>query len=249
MKNGKQYFKNWCERVGKKSLQKTTKEKGGSYRAGFKGEDPGHFTRWEAWTALEKNTLYLASISNTQRPKSGRQGTTVGLGLCPAPRPGAAPSQSLSRRVLLLLLYALPFPIFLHFLHFVPIALTLEYWGPWKYRKGSFLFKSPFSVQSNSSPRGWYESWGEAQFGSGEFPSGMRVWRETNTHKNRIQESRSIGIATQRGGQWLVESSWDWSSLPQRLTGKECPSAILPNHYSKSPWSRASLFMYSSKWY
>lgn len=110
--------------------------------------------------------MYFASISNTQRPKSGRQGTTVGLGLCPAPRPEAAPSQSLSRRVLLLLPYALPFPIFLHFLHFVPIALTLEYWGPWKYRKGSFLFKSPFSVESNSSPREWYESWGEAQFGS-----------------------------------------------------------------------------------
>lgn len=104
----------------------------------------------------------------------------------PRPRRRAAPNQSLSRVLLLRLPYALPLPTYLHFLLFVPIALTLGYWVSWKYRKGSFTGasrpKSPFSVQPpNTFPRGWCEFWGEAQFGSsccflsGEFPSGLRV--------------------------------------------------------------------------
>lgn len=80
--------------------------------------------------------------------------------------------------------------------------------------------------------------------------SGLRVWRETSTHKSRIKESRSTGIATQRGGQKgtvLVEFSWDCSSLPQRLARKECPSAILPNDYLQISLEQG-IVMYSSKW-
>lgn len=44
MKNGKQYL-NSARGLKGGVFRKTTKEKGGSYRAGFKGKDPGHFTK------------------------------------------------------------------------------------------------------------------------------------------------------------------------------------------------------------
>ena len=64
-----------------------------------------------------------------------------GLGL-----PEASPSPGSSPYCVMLCLF--------QYSHYVPIALTLGYWGPPKYRKESFLVKSLFSVQSpNSSPR------------------------------------------------------------------------------------------------
>lgn len=148
------------------------------------------------------------------------------------------------------LMLPLPFPTYLHFLHYAQIALTLGYWVPWKYRKGSFQSKSPFTAQpSTSAPPGnrmwilgWSTIWIELYFIRKNF-SGLRVERKTNTHKSRIKESRRIGIGTQQGQQWPVQLGWDWRNLLQRQTGKqqELPSAILANHDLQFSLEQASI--------
>lgn len=254
MKNGKRYFnsaRGW-ERVFRKSQKKRVAptEPGSKGSILVISQDEKH---WQHWRKTHC-TLHPFPISSAQS-QSGR-GPMWDSAYPQSPRPGAAPNQSLSR-ILLWLPYALLLPIYLHFLHSVPIALTLEYWVSWKYRKGRFFYQvSLLCTTYQHFPQGvvWILGrstiWIELLLLSGKFPSGLRVWRETSTHKSRIKESRSIGIATQRGGQKgtvLVEFSWDCSSLPQRLSRKKCPSAILPNHYLQISLEQG-IIMYSRKW-
>lgn len=168
---------------GKKgSPEKPQRKRVASTELGSEGENPGRFTRWEAWTALEKNTLYFASISIPSTQNQAGSGPVAGLDSLPASQTWGsltpAPPQGL-----LLLPYALPLPIHLCFLHFVPIALALGYYIPWgirKYRKESFLPKPPFSVQSlNSSPREHNEFRGEAQFGLSCCFTRISFWAES----------------------------------------------------------------------
>lgn len=165
MKNGKQYLnsaKGWQGGI----FRKTTKEKGGFYRAGFKGEDPGHHKMRSMDSTGEKH-IVLCFHFQDPAPKVGQAGGLKwGLGLPPGPQiwgsPKLAPLQGSPPTA-----YALPLPIYLYSFHFVPTALILGCLVSEKYRKGSFLSKSPFSVQSpNSSPREWCEFQGEAQFRS-----------------------------------------------------------------------------------
>lgn len=191
--------------------------------------------------STEKNTLYFASISNTQRPKSDRQRTCRGQDLPPAFGEGRAasncPSPASSSAS------ALPLPRNLQVLHFVPIALTLGLFVPWwirKYTKKRASYPSlppPYS-SSTLPPGSGLDSGEKHNFNRAviwlEFPSGLRVWSETNTHQSRIKESESVGHpACGTVPTWGGEAGMEVAC--PRGPWERMPSGNSSNHYSESP--------------
>lgn len=169
--------------MGREGLQKNHKGKGWLLQSWVQrgrilavSQDEKHGQHWRKTHC----TLHPFPIPSTQNQAGS--GPVAGLDSLPASQTWGSLTRA-QPQGLLLLPYALPLPIHLGFLHFVPIALALGYYVPWwirKYRKESFLPKPPFSVQSlNSSPREHNEFRGEAQFGLSCCFTRISFWAES----------------------------------------------------------------------
>lgn len=120
-----------CERVGKRSLQKTRKEKGGSYGSKVQRRGPWPFHKMRSMDSTGEKHIVLCIQFQYPASKVRQAGDLRWDWITPSSQTWGSPKPVVSR-VPLLLPCALPLPIYLHFLHFVLITLTLGYWGPWK---------------------------------------------------------------------------------------------------------------------
>lgn len=142
------------ERVGNKSLQKITKERDSSYKSRAQRGESWPFHKMRSMDSTGEKHIVLCIHFQYPAPTAARRPPEV-LTAPSIPGVGQLHTCPFLGSSSYCLMLPLPFPTYLHFLHYAQIALTLGYWVPWKYRKGSFQSKSPFTAQpSTSAPPG-----------------------------------------------------------------------------------------------
>lgn len=220
-----------CERIGKRSLQKTRKEKGGSYGSKVQRRGPWPFHKMRSMDSTGEKHIVLCIQFQYPASKVRQAGDLRWDWITPSSQTWGSPKpvRLQGPPPIALCSASSNIPAFSSLCSNHPNFRIL---GSLEVKKRELLIC--LLVHPSTPPPGSDIESGEkhnldpAVVLSGEPPSGLRVWREINTHKNRIKESRSIGIATQRGG-WIVPS---WIQLGWKQTAPE-------THWERVPFSNS----------